>query len=74
MAQIKPQIDCPLMPGEYTLTNGTFDLAMLSSLPLDGYKWMVYMKVLAEKKIRGKKLVSCFLSRVFVTLGKKRGN
>lgn len=68
---IQPRIGCPLKAGTYTLTNGTFDFSMISRLPIEGYKWMVYNKVVQlANKTENK--IFCLDAEVSITSAKRK--
>lgn len=56
----KPAIKCPLKPDIYTLKESKMDFSLFSLIPLDGYVWVVTIKVLsAESGIKKKEVAMC---------------
>jgi len=42
---LDPPLLCPIKPGNYALVNASFDLSLISMVPLDGYTWLVTFKL-----------------------------
>lgn len=62
IASIKPPLQCPIKAGNYTMEESTFDLSMLSVLPLDGYIWVVTFKLMSAENGKTKKIAMCLNS------------
>lgn len=57
---IKPQLFCPFEPGNYTIDDATFDVTLISMMPIDGYVWVTTFKLAAVTKgSKKKRLVMC---------------
>ena len=69
---IKPRPRCPLMPGKYGVDGPIYvDLSVISSMPFEGYRWVITVKGFSgEKK---KKLVLCFRIDGVVSEFRRRG-
>lgn len=65
LATIKPPLECPLKPDNYTAKQAIIDLKHVSLLPIDGYIWLVTLKfVTSSKGSRAKKLIMCVNAEV----------
>lgn len=69
---IKPRIKCPLILGEHVIKNGTFDLNLVSRLPIDGFRWIVSNRVIYAEKSRQNRTLLCVDGDVSVTASKRR--
>jgi hypothetical protein len=58
---LSPQLKChPLKAGVYTAPNSTIDLQIFTYLPIDGYFWIIQLKLVEQRKnSASKKLIMC---------------
>jgi hypothetical protein len=60
-AKIKPPTKCPLMPGNYTISESEIDLSLFNYAPVDGYVYMINLKIVStEKGSKARKIAWCF--------------
>jgi hypothetical protein len=63
LANIKPPLKCPIMPGNYTIEETEFNLAFFAFAPIDGYVYITNVKIVAlDKETKARKVVCCFKS------------
>ncbi|XP_055681121.1 uncharacterized protein LOC129788809 [Lutzomyia longipalpis] len=67
---IQPTPLCPVKHGIYRMTNATANLAVVSRLPLDGYRWVVRFTVHQDGD--KKKILICLDAEVSITNQKRR--
>lgn len=70
-AAIKPKVECPIKPGNYTLESTRLDLSGLRMFPLEGFVWILTFKLVSIEK-KSKKVVFCLISELEVTRGSRR--
>ena len=71
----QPKIRCPFKPPLIKTMNATVDLGMVSHLPLDGYNWLIALKLfkpMANNRHK-KTLVFCIISEATITKTRERG-
>ncbi|CRK88020.1 CLUMA_CG001806, isoform A [Clunio marinus] len=44
---IQPRIQCPIKPGNYTISPATLDLSIFNLVPLDGFVWVTTFKFIS---------------------------
>lgn len=70
---IKPTLECPIKPGNYTLEESSLDLRPFALFPVDGYIWVSSFKfVSGQKGIKGKKVVMCINAEVKILKTRKQ--
>lgn len=62
----KPKILCPLMPGNYSTSESTLNLAPFTMFPTDGFIWLVTIKVVSGVG-KKQKLVMCITVEAKIT-------
>lgn len=69
MAHAQPKLKCPVKDRIVRIVNATIDYSILAHLPLDGYIWIVYMKIFKPlANVRHKKrLILCTISEYNIT-------
>lgn len=67
---IRPRMKCPLKTGSYVVNNGTFDLNLVSRLPIEGYRWIVKNRIVHGPK-KSERLVFCCELDVSITVKKR---
>ena len=73
LGAIKPKLECPLKAGNYTLGKTLVDLTVLKFVPLEGFIWIVTIKVVTSAKgSKIKKVSACIITELKVTRGNKR--
>ena len=45
LTSIQPKIECPIIAQRYTATNATLDLSPFTYLPINGYIWVISLKL-----------------------------
>lgn len=68
---IRPRMKCPISIGNYTVNNGSFDLNMVSRLPIEGYRWIVRARIVQGPKKKERDLF-CADVDVTVTVSKRK--
>lgn len=68
---IRPRMKCPVSVGSYIVNNGTFDLNLVSRMPIEGYRWIVKNRIVQGAKKKERELFCCEFD-VSVTVAKKR--
>lgn len=71
-SKVTPTLECPIKVGKYKLTDGVLDLNMLAHLPLDGFRWAVWIKVWDVSERPKKVMVTCIEGQVRVMLNSRR--
>ena len=73
MDAIKPKLECPIKPGNYTLDRTSLDFTVLRMFPIEGHVWVLTGKIISfDKESRTKKVVMCLNAEVKVTAGTRR--
>lgn len=60
LTNITPSLKCPIKAGNYTFVDSLLDLRALSPLPLDGYIWIMLVKLVSGVSGKNPRLVFCF--------------
>lgn len=69
----KPNFECPIRAGNYTLPETTIDLRFAKISPIDGYVFINTWKwVATDKKTKLKRTVMCFYLEVQILIVNKR--
>lgn len=72
---MKPPMQCPIKPGNYTMGDISIDLSVLSVLPLDGYIWVVNFKFLSVDGVqKTKKIAMCLNSETKISRTSRRSS
>jgi len=68
----KPTLRCPVKPGNYTMDEISFDLAIIAMLPIDGSIWYTNTKLIASQNgSKKKKILLCMNSETKIIKFKK---
>lgn len=69
----KPNFDCPIRAGNYTLPETSIDLGFAKIFPIDGYVFIETWKwVATDKKTKAKRTVMCYCTEAkIITVNKK---
>lgn len=70
--KIEPPLVCPIKVGDYRMTEGKIDLNLIAHLPLDGFRWAVWIKIWDVSERPKKNLVFCVEGQVRVMLNSRR--
>lgn len=57
LENIKPQLKCPIMPGNYTIGESFMDMSIIKYIPLDGFVWVATLRLMTGGK--HKKIAMC---------------
>lgn len=68
---IRPRMKCPITTGSYTVQNGTFDLNLISRMPIEGYRWTAKNRIVVGPK-KNERNLFCGEFDVSVTVAKKK--
>lgn len=60
-----PPLECPIKPGNYSITDTTVNLDLVSRLPLNGHRYLVSFKAISGSK-NGRKMVWCIDSETII--------
>jgi hypothetical protein len=60
----RPPLLCPIKPGNYTTSDTTVNLDLVSRLPLNGYRWLVTFKLISGSST--KKVALCLDSETVI--------
>lgn len=73
MSHTQPKIKCPLKSTTFKITNATIDYSLIAHLPLDGYTWIIYLKVFKPiAKVRHRKrMMICILAEATIVTTKQ---
>lgn len=69
----KPNFDCPIKPGNYTLPVTSIDLGFAKMFPLEGYIFIETWKLVAtDRRTKIKRTVMCYCTEVKIVSVNKR--
>lgn len=71
-AKVKPNLKCPIKKGNYTIEKCSLDLNLISHLPLDGFRWAVWLRIWDVSERPKKILITCLEGQVRVMLNSRR--
>lgn len=76
MAHTHPKLECPVKATNIKIVNATLDFSILSHLPLDGYIWIISIKIFKPlANVRHKKrLILCTISEYTITKSNQSTN
>lgn len=67
---IRPRMKCPVTVGDYIVNNGTFDMNLISRMPIEGFRWIVKNRIVNGAK-KNERVLFCSDMDVSVTQAKK---
>ena len=68
LGAIKPKLECPLKAGNYALGKTLVDLTAFKFFPLEGYVWILTIKLVTSAKgSKIKKVSACSIIELKVT-------
>lgn len=71
----QPKIKCPFRPPLIKTMNAVVDLGLVSHLPLDGYNWLIAIKLFKSigNSHHKKTLLFCIMCEATITKTRERG-
>lgn len=56
---LSPPFGCPIQVGNYTSIESVFDLSSFAWVPLDGYIWVINVKLVETNRGKSRRTVAC---------------
>lgn len=65
ISMIEPPLECPIKPGNYTSKQSSIEFKKVALLPIDGYVWIVTIKLVSSGTgNKAKRLILCLNAEV----------